>query len=72
VAEIVEYHGRVLHVEAVTPEGDRIHLRARGEIRPGDALAIAVHADRALFFPAQGQSGEHFPAHGEPGEGVSR
>jgi putative spermidine/putrescine transport system ATP-binding protein len=57
VAEIVEYHGRVLHVEAFTREGDRIHLKARGEIRPGDILAIAVDADRALFFPAPGETG---------------
>ena len=54
VAEIVEYHGRVLHVEAVTSDGDRIHLRARREVRPGDALTLAVEAERALFFAAQG------------------
>jgi putative spermidine/putrescine transport system ATP-binding protein len=58
VAEIVEYHGRVLHVEAVTSDGDRIHLRARREVRPGDALALAVDADRALVFAAPGESGE--------------
>jgi putative spermidine/putrescine transport system ATP-binding protein len=50
VAEVVEYHGRVLHVEAVTREGDRIHLRVHDQVRPGDALAVAVDADRALFF----------------------
>ncbi|UWE11065.1 ABC transporter ATP-binding protein [Actinacidiphila bryophytorum] len=53
VAEVVEYHGRVLHVEAVTREGDRIHLRAHDQVRPGDALAVAVDADRALFFPKE-------------------
>jgi putative spermidine/putrescine transport system ATP-binding protein len=51
VAEIVEYHGRVLHVEAVTREGDRIHLKSSGTVRPGDALSVAVDAERALFFP---------------------
>ncbi|MFG1811349.1 ABC transporter ATP-binding protein [Streptomyces sp. NPDC049040] len=56
-AEVVEYHGRVLHVEAVTREGDRIHLRARGEVRPGDAFTVAVDADRALVFPPRGGTG---------------
>ncbi|HMG65914.1 MAG TPA: hypothetical protein VK599_23450, partial [Streptosporangiaceae bacterium] len=48
---VVEYHGRVLHVEAVTREGDRIHLKSSGQVRPGDALSVAVDAERALFFP---------------------
>ncbi|BBB01946.1 putative ABC transporter ATP-binding protein [Actinacidiphila reveromycinica] len=52
VAEIVEYHGRVLHVEAVTSDGDRVHLRTGREVRPGDALALAVDAERALVFAA--------------------
>ena len=51
VAEVVEYHGRVLHVEAVTREGDRIHLKSSGQVRPGDVLSVAVDAERALFFP---------------------
>ncbi|WP_329611600.1 ABC transporter ATP-binding protein [Kitasatospora herbaricolor] len=51
VAEIVEYHGRVLQVEAVTGGGDRIHLKTRAEVRPGDRIAIAVDPERALFFP---------------------
>ena len=51
VAEIVEYHGRVLHVEAVTSGGDRIHLKADRPVRPGDPLSVAVDPDRALIFP---------------------
>ena len=51
VAEVVEYHGRVLHVEALTREGDRIHLKSSGQVRPGDVLSVAVDAERALFFP---------------------
>jgi putative spermidine/putrescine transport system ATP-binding protein len=52
VAEIVEYHGRVLHVEAATAEGQRLHLKAHEPVRPGDAVRVAVGADRALMFPA--------------------
>ncbi len=65
VAEVVEYHGRALHVEAVTREGDRIHVKAQREIRPGDALAVAVDTDRALLFPAPAPAespGEEVPA----------
>ncbi|MFC1405044.1 MULTISPECIES: ABC transporter ATP-binding protein [Streptacidiphilus] len=51
VAEVVEYHGRVLHVEAVTREGDRLHLTSSGQVRPGDVLSVAVDTERALFFP---------------------
>ena len=50
VAEIVEYHGRVLHVEASTREGQRLRLLASQAVRPGDVLPIAVDADRALVF----------------------
>jgi putative spermidine/putrescine transport system ATP-binding protein len=53
VAEIVEYHGRVLHVEAATREGQRLHLKATQPVRPGDVLRIAVDADRALIFAAE-------------------
>ncbi|MEY9849401.1 putative spermidine/putrescine transport system ATP-binding protein [Streptacidiphilus sp. BW17] len=70
VAEIVEYHGRVLHVEAVTRGGDRIHLKASGPVRPGDALALAVDADRALIFPRPAEAdpgtAADVPATGEP------
>jgi putative spermidine/putrescine transport system ATP-binding protein len=52
VAEIVEYHGRVLHVEAATREGQRLHLKAPQAVRPGDVLTVAVDADRALVFRA--------------------
>ncbi|MEY9908478.1 putative spermidine/putrescine transport system ATP-binding protein [Catenulispora sp. MAP12-49] len=53
VAEIVEYHGRVLHVEAATDQGRRLHLKAHQPVRPGDRLHIAVDAERALVFPAE-------------------
>jgi len=51
VAEIVEYHGRVLHVEAATDQGRRLHLKAHETVRPGDRLRVAVDAERALVFP---------------------
>ncbi|MFJ9902478.1 ABC transporter ATP-binding protein [Streptomyces sp. NPDC101152] len=51
VAEIVEYHGRVLHVEAVTRHGDRLHLKSHRQVHPGDTLPVAVDPERALVFP---------------------
>jgi putative spermidine/putrescine transport system ATP-binding protein len=56
VAEVVEYHGRVLHVEAVTAQGDRLHLRASQPVRPGDRLRVTVAPERALIFA--GPAGE--------------
>ena len=52
VAEVVEYHGRSFQVDALTPGGDRIHLRTEQRVTPGDTLALAVSAQRALIFPA--------------------
>jgi putative spermidine/putrescine transport system ATP-binding protein len=49
VAEVVEYHGRSLHVEAVTAEGDRLYLRTSAPVAPGDAVRVAASPDRALI-----------------------
>jgi putative spermidine/putrescine transport system ATP-binding protein len=53
VAEVVEYHGRVLHVEAVTAHGDRLHLTAAQPVRPGDVLRLAAAPQRVLMFPRE-------------------
>jgi putative spermidine/putrescine transport system ATP-binding protein len=53
VAEVVEYHGRTLHVEAVTGHGDRLYLRTSEPVRPGDALRVATAQARALIFAAE-------------------
>jgi putative spermidine/putrescine transport system ATP-binding protein len=58
VAEVVEYHGRVLHVEAVTAHGDRLHLTASQPVRPGDVLRLAAAPERALIFPGEAPSPE--------------
>jgi putative spermidine/putrescine transport system ATP-binding protein len=42
----------VLHVEAATDQGRRLHLKAHEAVRPGDRLRVAVDAERALVFPA--------------------
>jgi putative spermidine/putrescine transport system ATP-binding protein len=57
VAEVVEYHGRVLHVEAVTAQGDRLYLRTSRPVRPGDPLRVTVAPERALIFAGPGGSG---------------
>jgi putative spermidine/putrescine transport system ATP-binding protein len=48
--QVVEYHGRTLHVEAITAAGDRLHLRTARPVRPGDALRVAAAPERALIF----------------------
>src|SRR5260370_5422884 len=51
IADVVEYHGRALHVEAVTVGGNRLHLRTSQPVRPGDVLRAAAAPERALNFP---------------------
>ncbi|MHA6757157.1 ABC transporter ATP-binding protein [Streptacidiphilus sp. PAMC 29251] len=51
VAEIVEYHGRQLHVEALTRGGDRIHFKTPTQVHPLDSVSLTIPADRALVFP---------------------
>jgi putative spermidine/putrescine transport system ATP-binding protein len=68
VAEIVEYHGRVLHVEAATREGQRLHLKASQPVRPGDVLSVAVDADRALVFRAGAAQAAQVQAEAEAAE----
>jgi putative spermidine/putrescine transport system ATP-binding protein len=53
VAEVVEYHGRSVHVQAVTAHGDRLHLTAGQLVCPGDTLSVAVAPGRALIFPGE-------------------
>jgi putative spermidine/putrescine transport system ATP-binding protein len=53
VAEVVEYHGRTLHVQAVTAAGDRLYLTGSALVHPGDALRVAAAPGRALIFPAE-------------------
>ena len=51
VAEIVEYHGRGFHVDALTTAGDRVHLRTDVRVAPGDPLRLTASAERVLVFP---------------------
>jgi putative spermidine/putrescine transport system ATP-binding protein len=51
VAEVVEYHGRGFHIDALTPAGDRVHLRTDQRVAPGDSLRLTAAAERVLVFP---------------------
>ncbi len=51
VAEVVEYHGRGFHIDALTPAGDRVHLRTDQRVAPGDPLRLTASARRVLVFP---------------------
>ncbi|MGH6653779.1 MAG: ABC transporter ATP-binding protein [Actinocrinis sp.] len=68
-AEIVEYHGRGFHVDAVTAAGDRVHLRTDERVAPGDPLRLTASSDRVLIFPAEPGASEGAGA--APGESGS-
>jgi putative spermidine/putrescine transport system ATP-binding protein len=51
VAEVVEYHGRGFHIDALTSGGDRVHLRTDQRVAPGDPLRLTAAAQRVLVFP---------------------
>ena len=55
VAEVVEYHGREFQIDALTPAGQRVHLRTPERVAPGDALSLTVDPRRALVFAADGE-----------------
>ena len=50
VAEVVEYHGRGFHIDALTAAGDRVHLRTDQRVAPGDPLRLTAAAERVLVF----------------------
>jgi putative spermidine/putrescine transport system ATP-binding protein len=68
VAEVVEYHGRGYHVDALTPAGDRIHLRTEVRVAPGDPLVLSIAPERVLVFPAAPSAAAQAVAAGELGE----
>ncbi|MFC5034634.1 ABC transporter ATP-binding protein [Streptomyces sp. DSM 41987] len=57
VAEIVEYHGRLFHIEAITAAGDRVHFKSATHVHPGDAVGLIVPAERALVFARDPEDG---------------
>ena len=50
-AEVVEYHGRGFHIDALTSAGDRVHLRTDVRVAPGDPLRLTASPERVLVFP---------------------
>jgi putative spermidine/putrescine transport system ATP-binding protein len=48
--EIVEYHGREQVVEARLEGGTPLHVRTTSRLAPGDAVRLAVPAERVLVF----------------------
>ena len=50
VAQVVEYHGRELAVQARTASGTILHLKTNERVTAGDNLALAVRPDRVLVF----------------------
>ena len=51
-AEVVEYHGREVLVEARMPGGEALYFRTEKRLAPGDKTTVAVPPERVLIYPA--------------------
>ena len=52
-AEVVEYHGREVLVEARMPNNQPLYLRTEKRLAPGDKTTISVPQERVLIYPAE-------------------
>ncbi len=52
-AEVVEYHGRELLVEARLADGRAIYFRTEKRLAPGDTATVSVPPERVLVYPAE-------------------
>jgi putative spermidine/putrescine transport system ATP-binding protein len=50
VAEVVEYHGRELSVQARTSSGGVLHLKTKQPVVAGSTLTLGVSPDRVLVY----------------------
>jgi putative spermidine/putrescine transport system ATP-binding protein len=50
VAEVVEYHGRELSVQARTGDGEVLHLKTNQPVVAGSTLALTVPRERVLVY----------------------
>jgi putative spermidine/putrescine transport system ATP-binding protein len=50
LAEVVEYHGRELSVQARTADGGVLHLTTDQPVAAGSTLALTARADRVLVY----------------------
>ncbi len=50
-AEVVEYHGREMLVEATLKSGDRVYFRTEKRLAPADTVTITVPPERVLVYP---------------------
>nr|WTB28485.1 ABC transporter ATP-binding protein [Streptomyces sp. NBC_00830] len=63
-AEIVEYHGRELAVQAALSDGSQVHFRTRGSVAVGEEVGLTAAPERVLVFGAA-------PADEPPAEDLS-
>lgn len=52
VAEVVEYHGHEMLVEARLPGGDPLYFRTEKRLVPGDVTTVSVPTERVLVYSA--------------------
>jgi putative spermidine/putrescine transport system ATP-binding protein len=51
LAEVVEYHGRELSVQARTNDGGVLHLKTDQPVVAGSTLALTARPNRVLVYP---------------------
>jgi len=51
-AEVVEYHGRELLVQARLVGGDALYFRTESRLAPGDVATVSIPPERVLVYPA--------------------
>ncbi len=51
-AEVVEYHGREVLVEARMSGGQALYFRTEKRLAPGDKVTVAVPPERVLIYPS--------------------
>ncbi len=55
-AEVVEYHGREVLIEALLRGGERVYLRTAHRVAPGDSVTITVPPERVLIYALDGSA----------------
>jgi putative spermidine/putrescine transport system ATP-binding protein len=60
-AEVVEYHGREVLIEALLKGGQRVYLRTEHRVAPGEAFTLTVPPERVLIYPLEGAAAKAEP-----------
>jgi putative spermidine/putrescine transport system ATP-binding protein len=51
-AEVVEYHGREMLIQARLPGGDPLYFRTESRLAQGDVVTVSIPPERVLVYPS--------------------